>query len=426
MQAKKLTAIMLGLLVIGPAKAYDSNDDRDLFKERDSEAYRPRGIRASTFMLLPSFDIAEEYNSNVFYRDKRTPGAIKSDYVTHYKPSLSIGSDWSRHALNLLFDSDLSQYATLAEQADYQDLKASANGRVDFTRDSVLSGRVDYNQLHSPRSSIDQTQGKGPTLFTSQGFEIGYRYVLNRVTLKGEFDGNRMDYQNVQTSNGQMLDMQSQNHWHYAPSVRLGYFIQPEYEAFFKVVPTQMRYDGLVRANGSGAAFNRNSKGYNALGGLAFELTELMTGDISIGYLTRSYEDASLQSIAGINGFFNLKWRPTGLTTITARVARDIAETTQAYVSGIKTDSMTIMVEHELLRSVLFSLGGSYTMLSYQSSGQITERHDKNLSGQFGVRYLLNRNLSGQMAYSYQNRDTNIINSAYTGQMLMFSLRGQF
>jgi hypothetical protein len=430
---------VLGLLGAGSAWGYDSNDDRDLFKQRESEAYTARGIRLNAFKLSPVFDIAEEYNSNVFYRDKAIPGAVKYDYVTHYKPGMAINSDWSRHALNLNFDSDLANYATWSKQADYQDLRSGAAGRLDFTRDSVLSGRVGYSQLHV----LNQQFSTGPNLYTSFDYNANYRYVFNRVTFKTEFDGVRLDYEESKSG----FNMKSYSRSEYLPSIRFGYLIQPEYEAFFKILAKQIVYDPIdVAANANSFALNRNSKGYNALAGLAFDLTELITGDFSVGYISRSYEQTGFKNISGINGFFNLKWRPTGLTTITARISRDISETTQAGLLGFKTDNNSYLdisksaqqgvsgilssglmlgIEHELLRNVLLNLGGGYQMLDYKSNaGQ--DRSDKMLTGNFGARYLLNRNLSGGVGYSYQNRETNVPYSGYTGHMIMFSLRGQF
>lgn len=237
--------------------------------------------------------------------------------------------------------------------------------------------------------------------------------------------------------------MQSYSRSEYMPSVRLGYLIQPEYEAFFKIIAKQIKYEPGA---GDTIILNRNSSGFNALGGLAMDLTELITADFSVGYVTRQYEQAGFKNISGLNGFFNLKWRPTGLTTVTARISRDISETTQtglvgfkadnnSYldlsksaqqgVSGIMSSGLLLGIEHELLRNVLLHLNGGYQMLDYVTNGG-NNRSDKMLTAGFGARYLLNRNLSGGVGYSYQNRDTSVINSGYTGHMIMFSLRGQF
>lgn len=412
--------------------AYDSNDDSDLFKERESIDYVQKGIRSHSFLVLPSFDFSEEYSSNVFYQDDHA-SKVATDFVSHFKPGVAVKSDWNRHALNLTFDSDITEYSQHANQANYQDLKSKVDGRVDLARSSHLDGSFAYNSLHEGRGSVDQVGGIGPTRYDNKIIDGSFSHKFNRVTLKTGVDTMRYDYENVLTSTGLTLNMASRNHWEYAPSIRVGYEIQPEYEAFVKFISKQVDYDGNVLSGGSGTAFNRNSNGYNALGGLAFDLTDLITGDMSVGYLERHYDDARLSSLSGINGFFNLKWRPTTLTTVTGRVSHDINETTQAYVSGVKATAINLGLEHEFMRNVLFKAGGNYSHLDYKgydhTSGitqNLKDRVDNMYGGNVGVKYLLNRYLNTDLTYTYQNRDANYYNSNYNVHQVMLSVRGQF
>jgi hypothetical protein len=229
--------------------------------------------------------------------------------------------------------------------------------------------------------------------------------------------------------------MNTRDRWEYMPSIRLGYEIQSEYEAFVKFSYKQADYDTWTYANGvptPGTAYNRNSTGYNVLGGLAFDLTDLITGDMSIGYLQRTYTDTQLSEISGVNGFVNLKWRPTALTTVVGRVSRDINETTQNGVSGVLATGASLGVEHELMRNVILSAGGNYSNLDYQGfvpstiTADNTNRIDNIYGGTVGAKYLLNRNFSTNLAYTYANRDTNYLYNNYQVNQVMLNFRGQF
>jgi len=442
-QKTVLAVAITTILSASSAYAYDSHDDSDLFAERQIEAYAQKGIRAGSFMLLPKFENTNEYNSNIYYRDTNVaPGqksGVVSSYVAHFRPGVDIRSDWNRHAFNLNFDSDITEYARYTDQNNYQDLKTNMDGRLDITRDANLSGGFGYNSLHEQRGSPDQVNGVGPTFYDTKVMRGFYNQKFNRVSLKAGLDSSRFDYENVQSSTGSVLQMTSRNHWEYAPSMRVGYEIQPEYEAFVKFVYKQMDYDGLVYANGvydpldpSKGAYNRNSTGYNALGGLAFDLTDLITGDMSVGYLERNYQDGRLQSISGINGFLNLKWRPTALTTVTSRISRDINETTQNGVSGVYATGIALGVEHELKRNILLKLSGNYSYNDYKgydpnaSSIYAMNRTDNVYGGLASAKYLLNRNLSADLSYAYQTRDTNYVYSNYDVHQVMLNLKGQF
>lgn len=421
-----LLVALLSVASCAPALAYDSKDDAEATKERQSSEYARQGIRLRSFIFSPKLDVDNQYDTNIYKQDKSLNPV--DSYIAHFRPGLNVRSDWNRHALNLRFDTDFTQYATQGDQNNYQDMFTRLDGRLDVLRNSHLDTGFTYNSVHEDRGSPDQIAGKAPTFYDTKAIDAFYTHKLNRVSVKGGLDTIRYDYQNVLTSLNTVLAMSTRNHWEYAPSIRLGYEIQPEYEAYVKFVYKKADYDDLVSSSGAGTAYNRNSSGFNALGGLAFELTALVTGDVSLGYLQRSYVDSRLPSISGINGFVNLKWRPTLLTTITGRLAHDINETTQAGVAGVLATGINLGVEHELLRNVILSMGGNFANNDYQGfiAPNLVNRNDKVYGGNVSAKYLLNRNLSTALSYTYQNRDVNYQFSNYEVNQVMLNLRGEF
>ena len=425
-----LVISLLSFVSTGSALAYESQDDSAVATERESAAYAQQGIHAGAFTVLPKLDFTNEYNSNIYYRDKTLP--ITDSYVAHFKPGVVVNSNWNRHALNLNFDTDLAQYATQGDQNNYNDLRTRLDGRLDVTRDGHFDGGFAYNSIHEGRGSPDQIAGKGPTFYDTKIIDAFYTQKFNRMSVKAGVDTIRYDYDNVSTALNTILLMNTRDHWEYMPSIRLGYEIQSEYEAFVKFSYKQADYDTLVLSNGAGAAYNRNSTGYNALGGLAFDLTDLITGDMSVGYVQRTYTDTRLSEVSGVNGFVNLKWRPTALTTVIGKVSRDINETTQVGVSGVMSTGVNLGVEHELMRNVILNAGGNFSNLDYQGFVPSTivvnntNRNDKIYGATVGAKYLLNRYLSTSLAYTYANRDTNYLSSNYEVNQVMLNFRGQF
>lgn len=421
-----LAIFLLSVANCGAVLAYDSKDDAQVEKERDSSEYAKSGIRSGSFIVLPKLDVDNQYDSNIYKQDKLLNPV--DSYVAHFKPGVNVRSDWSRHSLNLMFDSDFTQYAKQGDLNNYEDTFTRLDGRLDVVRDSYLDAGFAYNSVHEDRGSPDQIAGRSPTFYDSKGINTFYTHKLNRVSVKAGLDTIRYDYQDVRTSLNSVLAMSTRNHWEYAPSVRLGYEIQPEYEAYVKVIYKEADYDSLVKSSGSGITYNRNSSGYNALGGLAFEMSELVTGDMSVGYLQRSYVDSRLPNISGINGFVKLKWRPTPLTTLNGKLSHDINETTQAGVAGVLATSVSLGVDHELMRNVILSANGSFANNDYQGSvaPSLVNRNDKVYGGNVSAKYMLNRNLSTALSYTYQNRDVNYLFNNYEVHQVMLNLRGEF
>jgi len=434
---KKIIAIVLiaNSLCVDSALAYQSSDDSDFFKEQATEAYLPKGLRAGSFLFLPTMTLGNEYNSNIYMRDKSldTPthkGVVES-YVAHYKPGFEVNSNWTRHALNFTLNTDITQYASLPDQNNYHDVMAGIDGKLDLTRDSSFSGGIAYNDVHENRGSPDQINGVGPTFYSTKIIDTFYNQKFNRIAIKTGVNASRYDYQNVESSTGSALMMSTRDRWEYKPLMRLGYEIQSGYEAFAKFEYKIAAYDSLVLSNGvTGTAYDRNSNGFNATSGLAFDLTQLLTGDISAGYVERNYDDTRLSKVSGVNGFLNLKYRPTKITTVLARIARDINETTQQGVAGSLNTTANLSAEHELYRNIILKVGGNVGQIGYQgynifSTTNAYNRNDLMYGGTASAKYLLNRTFSTDLTYTYSTRDSNYVDSNYELNQLMLNIKGQ-
>ncbi len=409
-------------------QAYESQDDAEDRQERQISRYAAQGIHIRSFTLLPSMAFNNEYDSNIFKRDKNQEF---SSYIAHFQPGFMLASNWNQHQFNVALATDIAVYSTQGAQNNYEDVSLTFDGRVDILRHSQLEAAFAYQYLHEDRGSPDQLGGSKPTLYDQKLITLAYKHQFNRFRLKPAIQFSRTDYQDTLSLNG-LLQQSSRSRWEYAPSIRLGYEIQPEYETFAQFTWQQVDYDTSVISGTSATSFQRNSSGYNILAGMEFDLTELLTGDISIGYQYRRYADARLASISGVNGFANLMWRPTPLSSISLAFRRTINETTQNGVSGFVATSPSIKLEHELLRNLILSLGVYYRLHEYKGFdvNNTTLANRKNrlehiVGTNFGVKYLLNRNFNLSVNYNYDSREVNYVNTDYEVHKIMFNITAQ-
>jgi hypothetical protein len=407
----------------------DPSIDSNTAFDRGDSVYAQKGIHAGSFTILPKLDFKNEYISNIYYRDKSL-GPLTDSYIAHFRPGVNIDSNWNRHSLNFMLDTDLALYSAQGSDNNYNNVMTKVAGRVDVLRDSHFDTSFGYNYLTEQRGSPDQISALTPTIYSTKVIDGFYSHTFNRVTLKTGVNATRWDYDDVLTGAGTVLQMSTRNHWLYTPEIRVGYLIQPQYEAYVKVQYIDASYDTLTLTNGSGTAYNRSSTGYNALGGLAFDVTRIITGDASLGYISRTYTDYRLPQVSGVNGFVNLKWRPTPLTTVIGTVYRTINETTQAGVAGVFQTGVALNAEHELLRNVILHAGANYSNMDYKgyqtSNTQNYNRNDNLYGGTVGAKYLFNRYLSTDLSYTYQNRSSNYVNSGYEVNQVMLNFRGQY
>lgn len=424
-------ASTLGFCLCSPAFSYESQDDSEMDKERQLSAYDAQGIHLGSFLLLPTMALDNEYDSNIFKRDSQI--GENASYIAHFKPGFAINSDWSRHALNFSLDTDLALYSNQGDANNYNDVIVKLGGRFDILKDSVFGAKFMFGKLHEDRGSPDQRGGSVPTLYNTNTLNLDYLHKFNRVSLEPAFQFVRYDYQNTPTTLGVDLQQSTRNRWEFTTSIRAGYEIQPEYEAYTEFIWKEVSYDNPVTSGfSSTGGFERSSTGYNALVGMEFYLTDLLIGEMSVGYLYRDYEDTSLQTISDANGFINLTWRPTPLTSVLFSFSRDIDETTQNGVSGVIHNSPSINITHELLRNVILDVGGSYSYNQYIGfnptnaiEANRTDRLENVYGANVGVKYLINRYCNMGLSYEYESRDVNYILSDYDVHHVMLNLMVQ-
>ncbi|MGH6943784.1 MAG: outer membrane beta-barrel protein, partial [Geminicoccaceae bacterium] len=108
--------------------------------------YDPLGIRAGNFFIFPVLSVSEEYQTNVFAE----PNDTDDDLITVIQPHVDVRSNFPRHALGLSVGSDIGLHVNETDE-DYEDVFATADGQLDVTRASQLSGSLNAGRFHQGR-----------------------------------------------------------------------------------------------------------------------------------------------------------------------------------------------------------------------------------------------------------------------------------
>ena len=116
-----------------------------------------------------------------------------------------------------------------------------------------------------------------------------------------------------------------------------------------------------------------------------------------------------------------MEWFATPLTTVTVSGDSRVEETTVGAASGYDRNSLSVNVDHELLRNVILSGGVSYTNNDFNDN----PRNDDTTGATVGVKYLINRNFDLGLNYTYTNRDSNTAGFDYTRNVVGLKLTGK-
>jgi hypothetical protein len=383
-------------------------------RRRNDDPYQPLGLRLGNLNLSLSNEIQAGYDDNTQSagagRAKRPSSFVREGAELHLR------SDWSRHELTGDLAGGYSWYPN-AHEANRPDLNARIGLRLDMARDTEIRletrGQVSSQNLSSP--DIRNVSAARRPLAYTYGATVGVTQRYNRLVFALSGNVDRQTYDNIATTSGTTFNQSDRNETAFGVTLRGGYELKPGLMPFVEGTIDTRRYDQTLDNSG----FQRSSDGVSARLGTTFEITRLLTGEISAGYGTRSYDDARLAALSGPIANAGIKWAVTPLLTANLKASSSFDETTLLGSSGALTHRVSFDLRHQLLRNLALGAGISYSTSHYDG----VDRRDDNIAGTLNAEYKLNRTLSGRFAYTYTRGLSNVIGEGYTSSVWLLGLK---
>ena len=422
---KLLSLALLGSSVLVPmAVAQDSEEVVSVY-----EKYRPDfsapGVRSGGFLFYPSVSVDGQFDSNIFKTDDAATADV-DDFIAVIKPGFALVSDWNNNYFALNGSADIGRY-TDNDTESYEDFSFGASGRIDMSRGSNIFADLTYDDKHEDRGSPDAVGGQSEqTQYSTLKAVAGFKRDEGVMSFAVEGSYLKSDYDDVALIGGGVLNNDDRDRETITGSVRLGFDMNEDYEAFVKLTTTKVTYDDSRQDGGP----LRDNDGWDIVGGAAFDVGGKSTGEVYVGYVKRDFDSATLAragNISDVKFGASLLWSATELTSLRFSVDRDITETTVRSVkgkaaSGILSTLYAVRMEHELRRNVLMNVNASYSNLDFQNIGR--EDHMTNFGA--GLRYMFNRNFSLNADYSYDKRATGVDEQDYKLHSFIVSLGAQW
>ncbi len=377
--------------------------------DRPKPELDPLGVRAGGFLIFPKVEVGTTYDDNVFATEDDKEG----DFIFQVLPTITAQSDFSRHQLRFSAGADVGRYADNTSE-NYIDYFVTGSGRFDITGESALLSNLSYRQLHEDRGDPDSpATASEPIEFSRTNAELAYQQRFNRVTGRIGIGAENEDYDDVASIAGRTLDQDDRDKWAYSAVGQVGYDLYPGYQPFLRFTYTRTEYDeGTVKPN---------SDTYEAVVGTTLDLTNLLTGEIFVGYLSRSYDEEQFSNFNGLAYGLKLDYAVTQLTSISGNIERGVEEGFGIAPNPRDRTTFQIGVDHELLRNVVLSALAEYQMDDYQN----TDQEEDYYVLQAGATYNINRNLYLRGTYSYTMRDSNQTGGDYDRNLFLLRVGAQ-
>lgn len=380
-----------GLLVLcpHPAAAQDA-----MFKrgenvgvlERPRPGYEALGIRAGGFIVYPSLTLRAEYDDNLFARPE-----AESDTIITTTPSLEVRSDWGRHAVTLSADANLKRHDRFKSE-DTDTWSVVGQGRLDVSRDTTLGARASFADRVEPRTTASSAvESVEPIQYQVQSANLIATHQFSRVKLVGRAELARYDYQDGRDLAGGVIDEDYRDHSEIDVRAKAAYAHSPSTAFFAELGAQQMNYE-------RSAGPNRDSDGITALAGVDLEITRLITGEFSVGYLHQSFNDPAYEDISNPHYRMRIDWYPTPLITVGLTATQRVSDSSLAEAPAFLARTVEVKADYELLRNLIIS--GQIHGADEDYRG--IDRRDRRYGASLSANYLVNRTVGVSMRYKFE------------------------
>lgn len=365
-------------------------------KKTVADPYAPQGIGNGGLRLFPALEVGAVYSSNV-NESRNQPKAAAGLLL---KPSLSIESDWVRHAFTAQASGDLISY--FDGDYDKQAMSASAVLRLDVRRDTTATLATDY--AYTDKMVNDPAE---QTLYGSGA--IAQQFGRATASLKAGITDK--SYDDTVVLHGPDIDNSDRNYVEPSLTFRTSYDLSAMLKPYVEASYTPRFHDKKPDRYG----LDRDSEGYQLTAGVTIADDPLWSGDAGLTYLHRRYHDAALNDADAVGFSGALTWSPTELTRIVMGAATSIEESSDARNPATPTYTASIAVTQSV-RDNVDLLGGAAITLE-DNGGKLDRTYDANL----GLAWTFNPNLAWTAGYDVtwldaaQKKDSYIEHRVTTG-----------
>ena len=356
--------------------------------------FDPKGIRFGALLVRPGVAAELGTDSNVFYQASNEI----DDIIVTLKPRLEAATTWSRHSLSAAVGLDDYKYQDNPSE-DHTDLNVSGEGRLDVLRGTYLVlGGAQSRQTERRGDPDSPLTAAKPLRFETRGaYAIGV-HEFNRARVSLRLDRVNLNYKDTPLTGGGVADQDQRDHTTTTATARVEYALSPDTALVAQVAGNRRDYT-LTPPN---ATFDRDSEGSTYLVGINSDLSNLVRGELTVGYLQQNYDDPALKDAKGLALEGSVEYFATPLTSFTLGASRRVEETLTTGASSYVSTEGHARIDHELRRNILLTAGVGLLNRDFQG----TARTDDVTQADIGARFLLNRRMELGARWRYERQQS--------------------
>ncbi|NND49936.1 MAG: outer membrane beta-barrel protein [Rhizobiales bacterium] len=373
----------------------DQPSETDFVAERERPELEPLGLRAGSFIIYAEVEARVEATDNVFAVSTGRQG----DVLYAVRPRLEARSDWGRHELVIAYEGEFGVYDEFTtENPEENEIRAA--GRLDVSERTTLSAAASFTEDQEGRGSAETSDTAAePTMRRSYGVlgEASHRISRLTASLRGGLEVE--DFENSREAGGGIIDNSDRDQTETAIGGRLAYQVSGSTTVYGDGEYLWRDHDRALDDDG----FARDAQRTTASVGAVFQPRAPIRAAIEIGFVHEDLDDPRLEALDEFTANATLAWAVTPITTVNAGFETGFDSTTIAGASGSVTRTVSVGVDHELTRNLVFSSLLSHEWNAYPGITLAEQTTNVSVDGE----YWLNRHAALVGTYEHERQTTN-------------------
>lgn len=382
-----------------------------------AENYDPKGVPVGSFKLFPELELDEVYNDNIYATNTGASGRTAS-FIQLIKPSLNLRSDWNNHMLNFFAKGNIGLFSA-SNTPNFSDFSFGTDGRYDIQRDWNIYGGASFNHNHEDPGTPNAAIGAvPPNVYDQITANAGYYEKFNRLSVRADGRFDNYNYTNNFTSINGSLASAARDRNEYRESLRVGYDIVADTQAWVRGSLNQRRYINTPDASG----FFRDSSGFDMVAGLQIDFGGITSLEVFGGYLQQDYVDGNFKQVSqptfGLTGY----WNPIREVSVRPFVLRTVNDSGLATAAAYLSTSGGVDVDYKVRPNIKLSAHGDYSIADYSVISRTTNEYDQYVTLRAAAVYSPDNVFFIGPSYQYITKTSNLVNQNYDQSIVMLRL----
>ncbi len=384
---------------------------------KSAEDFDPKGIRMGSFLLFPTLELDEVYNNNIYATNFGDNGRTAS-FVQLIKPGVELRSDWQSHMLNFFARGNVGIFSA-TPTPNFTDGSTGFDGRFDIQRDWNVYGGASFNHNHEdPGTPNAATGAVPPNTYDQISGNAGYYQKFNRFSVRADGRLDNYNYTNNLVSTGGSLPGFYRDRAETRESLRLGYQLGGDSQVWTRGSLNQRNYKYTPDSSG----FNRNSSGFDIVGGLQLDFGGITSVEVFAGFLQQDYVDSNFKQVMqptfGLTGF----WNPIRELSVRPFVSRTVSDAGLANAAAYLSTAGGLDVDYKIRPNIKISGFGSYSVADYSVVSRTSTEYDQYLTVRGSVIYSLDNVFFIGPSVQYTYKTSNLPSANYDQIIAMLRL----